>query len=115
MFSGIFGGEKSGRFVIICSPVFYIRFWWFSHILSCVLTVILVCLGADLVAGTKFVFWGKYSTVYFMDVDTSLQESGEEPQLYVFETLPPRTLLLFGFKHKIIEVLGIDMDVYGNK
>lgn len=75
----------------------------------------LVCLGANLVAGTKFDFWGKYSTVYFMDVGTSLQESGDEPQLYVFETLPPRTLLLFGFKHKRIEVLGIDMDVYGNK
>lgn len=74
-----------------------------------------MCLGANLVAGTKFVFWGKYSTVYFMDVDTSLQESGDEPQLFVFETLPSRPLLLFGFKPKRIEVLGIDMDVYGNK
>lgn len=73
----------------------------------------MVCLGANLGAGTKFVFWGKYSTVYFMDVDTSLQGSGDEPQLFVFETLPPRPLLLFGFKPKRIEVSGIDMDVYG--
>lgn len=71
-----------------------------------------VCLGANLGAGTKFDFWGKYSRLYFMDVDTGLQGScGDEPQLFVFQMLPQRPLLLFGFKPKRIEVLGINMDV----
>lgn len=44
--------------------------------------------------------------VYFMDVDTSVQRSGDEPQLFVFQMLPPQPLLLFGFKPKRIEAFG---------
>lgn len=53
--------------------------------------------------------------VYFMDVDTSVQRSGDEPQLFVFQMLPPQPLLLFGFKPKRIEGLGKNMDIYIKK
>jgi len=46
------------------------------------------------------------SIIYFMDADTNVQRSGDEPQIFVFQMLPPQPLLLFGFKPKIIEGLG---------
>lgn len=55
------------------------------------------------------------SIIYFMDVDTSVQRSGDVPQIFVFQMLPPQPLLLYGFKPKIIEGLGKNMDVYIKK
>lgn len=55
------------------------------------------------------------SIIYFMDADTSVQRSGDEPQIFVFQMLPPQPLLLFGFKPKIIEGLGKNMDIYSKK